>query len=236
MYLVCRLLLEKKNTTKHNWCTDHRGPSRTHPHLRLVLPVCHLHLLYSCHADPPHHHSFPTRRSSDLRERGVRRYPGARRNSRDEMFGHRQPGSGRRPRPRCRCGHEFASDRKSTRLNSSHRCISYAVFCLKKKTQLNTTGVLTTVDRLVLTLTCVLSCLSATCISSTPATPTPHIITLSLHDALPISVNEECAGTLELAAIRGMKCLVTGSQEADGDHGPGADVDMNSHQIGRAHV
>src|SRR5437762_8802235 len=27
-----------------------------------------------------------------------------------------------------------AADRKSTRLNSSHRCISYAVFCLKKKT------------------------------------------------------------------------------------------------------
>src|SRR5437879_11329362 len=27
------------------------------------------------------------------------------------------------------------SDRKSTRLNSSHRCISYAVFCLKKKTK-----------------------------------------------------------------------------------------------------
>src|SRR5437879_10963292 len=26
-----------------------------------------------------------------------------------------------------------AIDRKSTRLNSSHRCISYAVFCLKKK-------------------------------------------------------------------------------------------------------
>src|SRR5437879_8068525 len=28
--------------------------------------------------------------------------------------------------------HKWA-DRKSTRLNSSHRCISYAVFCLKKK-------------------------------------------------------------------------------------------------------
>src|SRR5437762_9161465 len=28
----------------------------------------------------------------------------------------------------------FGKDRKSTRLNSSHRCISYAVFCLKKKT------------------------------------------------------------------------------------------------------
>src|SRR5437764_2896862 len=29
-------------------------------------------------------------------------------------------------------------DRKSTRLNSSHRCISYAVFCLKKKKSLRT--------------------------------------------------------------------------------------------------
>src|SRR2546429_4279457 len=35
---------------------------------------------------------------------------------------------GRRPRPRCR-----PRDRKSTRLNSSHGYISYAVFCLKKK-------------------------------------------------------------------------------------------------------
>src|SRR5256885_11101283 len=30
--------------------------------------------------------------------------------------------------------HERALDRKSTRLNSSHLVISYAVFCLKKKT------------------------------------------------------------------------------------------------------
>src|SRR5256885_12773328 len=30
------------------------------------------------------------------------------------------------------------SDRKSTRLNSSHLVISYAVFCLKKKTHLHT--------------------------------------------------------------------------------------------------
>ena len=29
---------------------------------------------------------------------------------------------------------ERVSDRKSTRLNSSHKPISYAVFCLKKKT------------------------------------------------------------------------------------------------------
>src|SRR5437879_10430169 len=32
-----------------------------------------------------------------------------------------------------------AQDRKSTRLNSSHRCISYAVFCLKKKKNKKTT-------------------------------------------------------------------------------------------------
>src|SRR5699024_11923642 len=31
----------------------------------------------------------------------------------------------------------FNKDRKSTRLNSSHVSISYAVFCLKKKTKLN---------------------------------------------------------------------------------------------------
>src|SRR5437762_9034320 len=31
-------------------------------------------------------------------------------------------------------------DRKSTRLNSSHRCISYAVFCLKKKKNNRTTN------------------------------------------------------------------------------------------------
>src|SRR2546430_12565277 len=36
-------------------------------------------------------------------------------------------------------------DRKSTRLNSSHSQISYAVFCLKKKT--NTTRSLSNVDR-----------------------------------------------------------------------------------------
>src|SRR5207244_12391480 len=29
--------------------------------------------------------------------------------------------------------HQFWRDRKSTRLNSSHQIISYAVFCLKKK-------------------------------------------------------------------------------------------------------
>src|SRR5258708_26493998 len=31
------------------------------------------------------------------------------------------------------CNRATSSDRKSTRLNSSHQIISYAVFCLKKK-------------------------------------------------------------------------------------------------------
>src|SRR5437868_13093978 len=33
----------------------------------------------------------------------------------------------------CRAERDLAGDRKSTRLNSSHVSISYAVFCLKKK-------------------------------------------------------------------------------------------------------
>src|SRR2546430_4682204 len=36
-------------------------------------------------------------------------------------------------------GRRLASDRKSTRLNSSHSQISYAVFCLKKKKMNNHT-------------------------------------------------------------------------------------------------
>src|SRR2546426_9570433 len=36
------------------------------------------------------------------------------------------------------CAVEIGTDRKSTRLNSSHLVISYAVFCLKKKKKKNT--------------------------------------------------------------------------------------------------
>src|SRR5438552_9954929 len=47
---------------------------------------------------------------------------------------------GARPRakfdtPTWRILPSFCRDRKSTRLNSSHQIISYAVFCLKKKTK-----------------------------------------------------------------------------------------------------
>src|SRR5258708_29376940 len=37
---------------------------------------------------------------------------------------------------------QTTTDRKSTRLNSSHQIISYAVFCLKKKNITNTTNTL----------------------------------------------------------------------------------------------
>src|SRR3712207_9526884 len=50
-------------------------------------------------------------------------HPGGRRRPRAGRDARRTPGGGRRDRP----------DRKSTRLNSSHANISYAVFCLKKK-------------------------------------------------------------------------------------------------------
>src|SRR5256886_6401987 len=39
-------------------------------------------------------------------------------------------------------GEEMRSDRKSTRLNSSHSQISYAVFCLKKKKKKNNKNVI----------------------------------------------------------------------------------------------
>src|SRR6266542_4647377 len=42
-----------------------------------------------------------------------------------------------RPRDRAHVLDEVLGDRKSTRLNSSHGSISYAVFCLKKKKNKN---------------------------------------------------------------------------------------------------
>src|SRR2546427_9243319 len=47
-----------------------------------------------------------------------------------------------RPQAMARLGlaYEDVADRKSTRLNSSHSQISYAVFCLKKKKQLRVTN------------------------------------------------------------------------------------------------
>src|SRR5438477_9024110 len=80
-------------------------------------------------------HSFPTRRSSDLGKAvrgGIRR---------EIASAHRAASRALR---RDRLAARFSdpglvdgradADRKSTRLNSSHMSISYAVFCLKKKT------------------------------------------------------------------------------------------------------
>src|SRR5690606_42003684 len=91
-------------------------------------------------------HSFPTRRSSDL-PGGCWRSPcclglPCNRCSRKMAALPRQPA--RTPctsssatktcsGSRCATGRPSKRDRKSTRLNSSHVKISYAVFCLKKK-------------------------------------------------------------------------------------------------------
>src|SRR5207247_10172221 len=93
----------------------------------LVRPSLHLFFLESRDYPPPVH-SFPTRRSSDLicdlkmpKLDGRAFY---------KMLAAAAPGlSKRRGRKHL--------DRKSTRLNSSHEWISYAVFCLKKKTGAN---------------------------------------------------------------------------------------------------
>src|SRR5205814_2563317 len=91
-------------------------------------------------------HPFPTRRSSDLEP--LRRRPhralGIARLEREHaehiVARHQRrpyhPGGLRRPSAEPGPGR----DRKSTRLNSSHLGISYAVFCLKKKKQKNTTS------------------------------------------------------------------------------------------------
>src|SRR2546430_11450278 len=46
-----------------------------------------------------------------------------------------RPGGARQEGERGEGGQRVVLDRKSTRLNSSHSQISYAVFCLKKKTK-----------------------------------------------------------------------------------------------------
>src|SRR5262245_66142535 len=61
---------------------------------------------------------FPTRRSSDLRIGHL-----------EDLIQQALQVAGEPPRARA----QRRQDRKSTRLNSSHLGISYAVFCLKKK-------------------------------------------------------------------------------------------------------
>src|SRR5947209_10505455 len=79
---------------------------------------------YQCYGDHRDLHSFPTRRSSDLLLAAPR---GSRSGDGVALVRLRAVRRGAPPDER------RAADRKSTRLNSSHANISYAVFCLKKK-------------------------------------------------------------------------------------------------------
>src|SRR3970282_1489227 len=101
--------------------------------------------------------------------------------------------------PTTRCG-----DRKSTRLNSSHITISYAVFCLKKKSAVKVsrplyacvvcgvlreaTAVSATRERLLVHVGAKKFICDGTCAEFFffNDTATTEIYTLSLHDALPI--------------------------------------------------
>src|SRR5437868_15320150 len=95
-----------------------------------------------CYRDRRDLHSFPTRRSSDLRWRVDEDLEEWTRKG--QVFDRVRVELEREIRFAVGChgersrGIPFARDRKSTRLNSSHVSISYAVFCLKKKKKKDT--------------------------------------------------------------------------------------------------
>src|SRR3712207_7023585 len=102
--------------------------------------VCQYHCIFFLMIRrPPRSTLFPTRRSSDLLRLAICLRRSLRRAS-DRCAGTRYP-LGREPdlvvvvEPDGGVGAvaRNVTDRKSTRLNSSHANISYAVFCLKKK-------------------------------------------------------------------------------------------------------
>src|SRR3712207_872904 len=80
-----------------------------------------------------------------------------------------------------------SQDRKSTRLNSSHANISYAVFCLKKKNDPDCDWVATySWPHYTELVEQVFDGCRLLCIFFFNDTATTEIYTLSLHDALPI--------------------------------------------------
>src|SRR5207247_9042030 len=90
----------------------------------------------SCPVPPPAPPSFPTRRSSDLARDEHRLAVASFRQQLIEWQGQVTEMKGLLAQGETRLGMRHLPlplDRKSTRLNSSHEWISYAVFCLKKK-------------------------------------------------------------------------------------------------------
>src|SRR5437870_8756337 len=83
-----------------------------------------IRFFFSWYADHRDLHSFPTRRSSDLDRIGDKR---------TLAIGASLLPLGVLPLFLWLDASRQETDRKSTRLNSSHVAISYAVFCLKKK-------------------------------------------------------------------------------------------------------
>src|SRR5438067_13480933 len=100
-------------------------------HSLLIMFVFCIFFFY-CYGDHRDLHSFPTRRSSDLlgfvkMENEVSGYP-----LDPDATGLVNPNFAMLAQA-CGATGIRIEDRKSTRLNSSHVSISYAVFCLKKK-------------------------------------------------------------------------------------------------------
>src|SRR5699024_12550930 len=108
-------------------------------------PLCSFRLLpfsFSRYLDHRQLHSFPTRRSSDLLH--IVELPkinnvhvtGIRKGKIKELIKDNELNRGNKITNNLltnTTNYIKAKDRKSTRLNSSHVSISYAVFCLKKK-------------------------------------------------------------------------------------------------------
>src|SRR5207245_11794984 len=97
-------------------------------HLPWSLPL----IFFSRRRDHRHLHSFPTRRSSDL---SGCRCASSRLMRRATTSFSLHVLTNSRYFWRLSKKRKLREDRKSTRLNSSHGSISYAVFCLKKKTK-----------------------------------------------------------------------------------------------------